>query len=137
VLATVPGSPSAIRVGTEQKALVGDTKRQANQPADSWQAKLGTVTVNPWVVRIWLDPSVPISSSGLQVSHLRSHSDMGQIIVKYCYWYITVYFRCIGHPIDSNELTHTPHNILKTTVNGASMIVGRVFWAILAATDYT
>jgi len=33
--------------------------------------------------RVWLDPSVPISSSAFRVWHLWSHSDMLPIIVKY------------------------------------------------------
>jgi len=83
-----------------------------------------------WFGRVWADLSVPISSSVFRVSHLWSHSDMVLLIVKKCHGYVAVHLEWVGRLNNQNVQTDAPYHILKMSVNGASMIVGRVSWVI-------
>jgi len=52
------------------------------------------------------------------------------LIVKLRHWYVTVHLECICRFNNQNVKTYAPYNILKMSVNGASMIVGHVSWVI-------
>jgi hypothetical protein len=47
VLARVPDNPASVRVGTEPRALVGNSNRQATRLADAWGVEPPPVPVNP------------------------------------------------------------------------------------------
>jgi len=96
VLATGPGNLPVVRIWT---AKMGRFVSRPVQKPDLLHLAgpnpdLGLSTHG--FCRVGLDPSVPISCSAFQVSHLWSHSDMLLLIVKYWQWYITAHFRCIG-----------------------------------------
>lgn len=84
--------------------------------------------------QVWLDLSVLISSCAFQVSHLSLCSDMQLLIVKYCDWYVTVYFRCIGRLNDQIEMSHAPYQILIMSINRSSTILVPVSWVICGVT---
>jgi len=120
VQATGAGNPPAVRVWTAETGRFGS--RPIQKPE---QLTLGGPNPDPYpstrgICRVWLDPSVPISGSAFQVSHLWSHSDMQLLIVKYWHWYVTVHFRRISCLDVQNKDTHAPNHILKMSVNRAS-----------------
>jgi hypothetical protein len=83
VLATGPGIPPAVRVGTAKPGRSGSRPVPKPNPQT-----LGGPIPDPYLstrgfCRVWLDPSVPISGSAFRVSHLESHSDMLLLIIKY------------------------------------------------------
>jgi len=83
VLATGPGNPPAVQVWTAKTGRFGSRTGQKPDPQT-----IGGPNPDPYPStrrfrRVWLDPSVPISSSAFRVSHLWSHSGMRLLIVKY------------------------------------------------------
>ena len=74
--------------------------------------------------RVWLDPLVPKSASGVQVFHLWLHSDILLLIAKSWRWYVIVLFGCIGCLYNQNQERYAPCPILKMRVNGTSTMFG-------------
>jgi len=132
-----PGNPPAVGVWAAETGQFGSRPVKKADPLNFGRPNQDPYPSTCGFCQVWLDPSVPISSSEFQVSHLWSHSDMLQIIVEYWHWYITVHFRCIGRIGDHNVQTHTAYHSLDMSVNEASTIVRRVSWVIWGATGYT
>ena len=103
VLAMGLGNPPAVWVETTKTGGFGSWPVQKHVPltlgASNPDVDWSTHGIQP----IWLDPSVPISSSTFQVSHLTLYSDILLLIVRGWQWYITVLLLCIGRRHDQNE----------------------------------
>jgi hypothetical protein len=134
MLATGPCNPPAVQVWTAKTGRFGyrtdqkpDRQTISGPNPDPYLATQGF----RWV---WIDPSVPISSSAFQVSHLWLHSDMLLWIVKHWHWYVRVHFRHISRVDMQNKNTHASNHILKMSVNRALTISGlasSVIWVVL------
>jgi hypothetical protein len=120
VLSTDPGNPPLRRVWTAKTDLF--SARHVQKPDPVTQGRL-TTDRYPSSRRfrlVWLDPSVPIFISAFQVSHLLSHSDMLQLMVQYCHWYVTVYFLRFSSLHVLINHTHGPNHILNRSINRGS-----------------
>jgi hypothetical protein len=124
VIATGLGDQPAVRIWTTETGQFGS--RPVQKPN---LLTLGRPNLDPYLSthgfhRILLDLSVPIPGSALLVSNLCSHSDMLLLTVTYGHWYVTVHFRRISCLDVQNKHTQAPNDILKMSVNRASMIIG-------------
>jgi hypothetical protein len=133
VLAMGPGNAPAVRVWTANTGQFGSRTVQKPDPQTLGRSNPDSNPSTRGFGRVGLDPSVPISGSVFQVSHLWSHSDMLLLIVKYWPWYVTGHFRRISRLDVQNKNTHTPNHILKMNVNRVSTIFGlasSVIWVV-------
>jgi len=134
VLATGLGNLPAVWVWTARTDRFGSRPGQKPDPLTHGGPSTDPYQLTREFCRVWLDPSVTIFSSAFWVSHLWSHSDMLQCIVKYWHWYCTLHFRPISHLDVQNKHTHAPNHILKMSVKRVSMIfclASSVIWVVL------
>jgi len=138
VLATGPGDQPVVRVWTAKMGLFGSRPAQQSDPRTLDRPNLDLYPSISGFHLLWLDLSDPMSGSVFRVSNLWSHSDILLWIVQYWYWYVTVYFWCIGRLNELNKMTHAPYYIEKMGVNGGFMIFGlasSVIWVVLDHKD--
>jgi len=96
VLTMGPGNLPAVRVWPTKMGQFGSRPGEKPDPMTHAGPNPDTYPSTRRFHWVWLDPSVPISSSTFWISHLWWHSDKLLLFGNYWQWYITVHFRCIG-----------------------------------------
>jgi len=141
-LATVPGYPATVQIGTESKTLVQHMICQAIRPADCWQAKPGPIPINPRLLPHLAGPvgsnlRFCISACTFMVACSYATDDRKILkLVHHGLFSMHWPFSWSKWP-DTCTIPHAPYHILKMSINRVSTIVGHVFWVILEVTDYT